>query len=253
MNRLAILIVGLSVLTARARTSDSSPIAPSSGRRPPPPSPSPLSPANEVPAITNADASGSGTATIALTVTKDGSGNITSATANFQIGVPGFRPGPRDRRAHSQRRGRQQCRDLRQCRSRIGGTAITNGSGSIDEERDQRAGRPGGRDSRQSRGALLQRPHGAQSRRGDPRSAAGGRHDRGPSSITGLAARITGPTPGSAHRAFRDAALDVLQQRIDRRHAARRIGAPPSDPGRGGRAPPVPPVRRGRAPTCRRP
>ena len=41
----------------------------------------PLSPANEVPAITNANASGSGTAVIALTVTKDDSGNITSGTA----------------------------------------------------------------------------------------------------------------------------------------------------------------------------
>jgi flagellar capping protein FliD len=53
----------------------------------------PLSPANEVPPITNADASGSGTAIIALTVTKDSGGNITSATANFQISVAGFPAG----------------------------------------------------------------------------------------------------------------------------------------------------------------
>jgi hypothetical protein len=50
----------------------------------------PLSPANEVPAITNADQAGSGTATIALTVTKDDSGVITSATADIQISVTGF-------------------------------------------------------------------------------------------------------------------------------------------------------------------
>jgi hypothetical protein len=60
----------------------------------------PLSPANEVPAITNADASGSGTATIALTVTKDGGGNITSATANVQISVTGFPAGTSVTDAH---------------------------------------------------------------------------------------------------------------------------------------------------------
>jgi hypothetical protein len=53
----------------------------------------PLSPANEVPAITNADASAGGTAIIALTVAKDDAGNITSATANFQITVSGFAAG----------------------------------------------------------------------------------------------------------------------------------------------------------------
>jgi len=60
----------------------------------------PLSPANEVPAITNADASGSGTATIALTVAKDGGGNVTSATANFQISVSGFPAGTTVTDAH---------------------------------------------------------------------------------------------------------------------------------------------------------
>jgi hypothetical protein len=50
----------------------------------------PLSSANEVPPITNADQSGSGTATIALTVNRNGSGDITSATANIQISVTGF-------------------------------------------------------------------------------------------------------------------------------------------------------------------
>jgi hypothetical protein len=60
----------------------------------------PLSPANEVPAIANADASGSGTVNIALTVTKDGAGNITSASANFQISVTGFPAGTRVTDAH---------------------------------------------------------------------------------------------------------------------------------------------------------
>jgi hypothetical protein len=59
-----------------------------------------MSPANEVPAITNADASGSGTATIALTVTKDGGGTVTSATANIQITVAGFPAGTTFTDAH---------------------------------------------------------------------------------------------------------------------------------------------------------
>lgn len=49
-----------------------------------------LSPANEVPAIGNADASGSGTATITVTATKDASGTITAATVLFQVNLTNF-------------------------------------------------------------------------------------------------------------------------------------------------------------------
>jgi hypothetical protein len=49
-----------------------------------------LLPANEVPAITNAEASGTGTATIIFHTTKDGSGNITAATADFSVTLAGF-------------------------------------------------------------------------------------------------------------------------------------------------------------------
>ena len=52
-----------------------------------------LSPANEVPPVTNAEASGRGDATITLNVTKDGAGNITSATANFVVNLSGFPAG----------------------------------------------------------------------------------------------------------------------------------------------------------------
>jgi hypothetical protein len=60
----------------------------------------PLSAANEVPAIANADANASGTATIALIVSKDASGTVTSATANFQITVTGFPAGTTVTDAH---------------------------------------------------------------------------------------------------------------------------------------------------------
>ena len=97
MNRLSALIVGLSILAVGCSDSAS---APSQGTTSTSTFTVPLSPANEVPRITNADASGTGTATIALTVTKDDSGNITSATANFQISVTGFPVGTTVTKAH---------------------------------------------------------------------------------------------------------------------------------------------------------
>ena len=99
MNRLSALIVGFSIIAVGCG-GDSSPIAPSQGTTTTSTFTVPLSPANEVPAITNADASGSGTAVIALTVTKDDAGNITSASANFQISVTGFPAGTTVSKAH---------------------------------------------------------------------------------------------------------------------------------------------------------
>jgi hypothetical protein len=49
-----------------------------------------LSPANEVPAATGPETAGSGNATITLTYTQDSSGNVTSATASFQVTLTGF-------------------------------------------------------------------------------------------------------------------------------------------------------------------
>jgi hypothetical protein len=117
MNRFSALIVGLSIF-AIGCGGDSSPIAPSQGTITTSTFTVPLSPANEVPAITNADASGSGTAVIALTVTKDGAGNITSASANFQISVTGFPAGSNGGA-------------IVNVGLTAGELAITNGSGSI--------------------------------------------------------------------------------------------------------------------------
>jgi hypothetical protein len=49
-----------------------------------------LLPANEVPPVSNADASGSGTVTVTLKTTRDSSGNITAATADFEVSLTGF-------------------------------------------------------------------------------------------------------------------------------------------------------------------
>jgi hypothetical protein len=129
MNRLS-LLVGLSVLAVGCGSS--SPTEPSQGTRTTSTFTVPLSPANEVPAITNADASGTGTATIALTVTKDDSGNITSATANFQITVTGFPAGTTatDAHIHNGAAGSNAGVYVNTALT-SGELPITNGSGSI--------------------------------------------------------------------------------------------------------------------------
>ena len=93
MNRLFVFFLGLSVLAVGCGAASPTQPSQGTGTRTTSTFTVPLSPANEVPAITNADQTGAGTATIALTVTKDGSDTITSATANIQISVTGFPAG----------------------------------------------------------------------------------------------------------------------------------------------------------------
>jgi hypothetical protein len=52
-----------------------------------------LRPANEVPAVTNAESGGTGTMTITFVVTRDSANNITSSTANFVGNFSNFPPG----------------------------------------------------------------------------------------------------------------------------------------------------------------
>jgi hypothetical protein len=130
MNRFLALIVGLSILAVGC--SDSDPTGPTQGTTTTSTFTVPLSSSNEVPAITNADASGSGSVAIALTVTKDVAGNITSATANFQISVTGFPAGTRvtDAHIHNAAAGSNGGIQVNVGLS-SGELAITNGSGSI--------------------------------------------------------------------------------------------------------------------------
>jgi hypothetical protein len=131
MNRLSTLLIGLSIVAVGC-ASESSPIAPSGGTTTTSTFTVPLSPANEVPAIVNADASGSGTAVIALTVAKDSAGNITSATANFQITVTGFPGGTSvtDAHIHNGVAG-SNAGVYVDTTLASGGIALTNGGGSI--------------------------------------------------------------------------------------------------------------------------
>ena len=130
MNRLSLLLVGLSLLAVGC--GGTSPLAPSQGTTTTSTFTVPLSSANESPAITNADAGSTGTATIALTVTKDDSGTVTSATANFQISVTGFPPGTTvtDAHIHNGAAGSNAGVYVNTALA-SGEMAISNGSGSI--------------------------------------------------------------------------------------------------------------------------
>ena len=59
-----------------------------------------LSPANEVPPVTNAESGVSGTANITFVTTKDAAGNITSATVTFAVTLGGFPAGSAINIAH---------------------------------------------------------------------------------------------------------------------------------------------------------
>jgi hypothetical protein len=131
MNRLSLLVVGLGILAVGCGGS-SSPTAPSQGTTTTSTFTVPLSAANEVPAIANADASGRGTATIALTVTKDDAGNVTSATANVQISVTGFPAGTTVTDAHIHNGSAGSNAGVYVSAGLASGElAIVNGSGSI--------------------------------------------------------------------------------------------------------------------------
>ena len=94
MKRIALL----AVLTAIAGCGSSSPTNPSTG---PIVFTAALSAANEVPAVTNADANGRGTATMTLNVPRDSTGAITGAgTMNFSVPLSGFPAGTEVRLAH---------------------------------------------------------------------------------------------------------------------------------------------------------
>ncbi len=93
MRRVLIFILGLSVLAVGCGSTSPTEPSAGTGTRTTSTFTVPLSPANEVPAVTNADRTGAGTATIALTVTRNVSGEITSATADIDISVTGFPAG----------------------------------------------------------------------------------------------------------------------------------------------------------------
>jgi hypothetical protein len=91
-----------------------------------------LSPANEVPPVTNAEASGIGTAAITLDVTRDAGGTITGATATFQIALSGFPAGTPMNIAHIHEGGPTcACPVVVNTGLAAGQVVLTNGAGSF--------------------------------------------------------------------------------------------------------------------------
>jgi hypothetical protein len=95
MNRSVLSIVALAVVVSACSDSPSSP-----STEPKPTLSALLLASNEVPAITNAESTGAGNATVTFDLTRDGSGNITAASATFVVNLSSFPPGTPIRIAH---------------------------------------------------------------------------------------------------------------------------------------------------------
>jgi hypothetical protein len=89
-----------------------------------------LLPANEVPAITNAEASGRGEATITFDVTRDGAGNITSGTASFTVNLTGFPAGTPFNIAHIHTGAAGTTGSIVFSTSLVAGEVVANASGA---------------------------------------------------------------------------------------------------------------------------
>lgn len=85
MKRLAISVLG--VLLATGCSGSSSSTSPSTTGASTVRFTAALSPAQEIPPITNAESTGSGTATIDFALTRDSGGTITAAAVNFQVNL----------------------------------------------------------------------------------------------------------------------------------------------------------------------
>lgn len=100
MKASAMIAVVLSLFVA-ACSKDSTPAPSTTPTTPQPPRfTATLLPANEVPAVTNADASANGNATITMQTTKDSAGTITAATVDFSVTMNGFPAGTTVTAAH---------------------------------------------------------------------------------------------------------------------------------------------------------
>ena len=96
MKRLSPIALAIAVLAAGCSSSTTpSPTPPTN-----PTFTAALSPANEVPPITNAESTVSGNASITLVTAKDAAGNITSASATFVVNLTGFPAGSSVNIAH---------------------------------------------------------------------------------------------------------------------------------------------------------
>lgn len=130
MKRLSIFAAALGLLAAGC---GSSPAAPSGSTRPI--FVATLSPANEVPPVTNAESNVSGTATITIDTTKDAGGNVTAATATFAVNLIGLPTGAAVNVAHIHEGGTTcACPVVVNTTLAAGQAAISGGAVSFQKE-----------------------------------------------------------------------------------------------------------------------
>jgi hypothetical protein len=98
MKRLSVIAAACALVAAGCGSSSSSPTSPTGSSAPV--FSASLSPANEVPPVANGEAGVTGNANITLNTTKDGAGNVTSATATFAVTLGGFPAGSTVNIAH---------------------------------------------------------------------------------------------------------------------------------------------------------
>src|SRR5262249_5928285 len=94
MKRLSVFVVA-TALFAVGCSSSTSPSTPTN-----PTFTAQISPANEIPAITNAESAVAGNASITFVTTKDAAGNVTAATVTFVVNITGLPAGSTVNIAH---------------------------------------------------------------------------------------------------------------------------------------------------------
>lgn len=126
MKRFSAMVVALAFVAAGCGSSSTSPsTAPTK-----PTFTATLSPANEVPPITNAESSGSGNATITMDVTKDAAGNVTAASITFVANLTGFPAGTTVTLGHIHK-GASGVAGGVVISANVTSTQLTNGAGSL--------------------------------------------------------------------------------------------------------------------------
>jgi len=123
-----VLVVSLAIVAACG--SDSSPTTPSGNGTQT--FTATLRPSEEVPAVTGAESAGSGTVHVTLNTMKDTYGNITSATATFDVNLSGFPAGTPINMAHIHQAAAGQSGNVVVSTTLAAGeVALNNGSGSF--------------------------------------------------------------------------------------------------------------------------
>ena len=125
MNRLPVFAAALALFAAGCSSSSST--APTSPTKPT--FTATLSPANEVPAITNAESTATGNATITFDTTKDSAGNITAATVTMIANVSNLQPTSAVTAAHIHEGAAGVAGGVRI--TAAGAVSVVNGSGTF--------------------------------------------------------------------------------------------------------------------------